>query len=319
MRSPGRLVVLAVAVVVPLVLTEPYHIGVLVLAGLFVLLALGFDMVVGYLGELSLGHAAFFGIGAYTSAILNLTFDTPFLVDFLAAVVLSAVAGLLIGYPCLKLKGPYFAIVTFGFAEILQLVALNWVELTRGPMGLPGVKRASLEVPGLFSFRFESELSNYYLVLAAALACIFVTTRIIGSRVGNAFLAIRENDDLAASVGVNTFHYKMLAFVIGMTYAGIAGSLYAHYVGYVSPELLSFFYSYTVIIMVVVGGQGSIRGTVVGALIFALLPEILRGTQMYRMSIFGLLLVLSVIFMPEGINGVLERAGELLRRRRAVA
>ncbi|MBI2370175.1 MAG: branched-chain amino acid ABC transporter permease [Deltaproteobacteria bacterium] len=319
MRSPGRLVVLAVAVVVPLVLTEPYHIGVLVLAGLFVLLALGFDMVVGYLGELSLGHAAFFGIGAYTSAILNLTFDTPFLVDFLAAVVLSAVAGLLIGYPCLKLKGPYFAIVTFGFAEILQLVALNWVELTRGPMGLPGVKRASLEVPGLFSFRFESELSNYYLVLAAALACIFVTTRIIGSRVGNAFLAIRENDDLAASVGVNTFHYKMLAFVIGMTYAGIAGSLYAHYVGYVSPELLSFFYSYTVIIMVVVGGQGSIRGTVVGALIFALLPEILRGTQMYRMSIFGLLLVLSVIFMPEGINGVLERAGGLVRRRRAVA
>ena len=301
-RTTG-VVAAAAALALPLLLPGPYHRHVLVLAGLFTLMALGFDLVLGYLGELSLGHAAFFGIGAYTTALLTRHFGMPFPLDLLLAGLFTGIFGLLIGAPSLRLRGPYFAIVTFGFAEILHLVALNWTSLTRGPMGLPDIPH-----PQLGPFRITTELGYYYLVLALIGVAMLVTRRLLESTVGHAFLAIRENEELASAAGIPTFRFKLLAFVIGMIFAGAAGSVYARYVHFVDPTALSFYYTVTVVSMVIVGGQGSIAGTVLGALVFTLVPEYLRVAERARLVIFGALLMLAIVFMPDGLRGIWRRA-----------
>jgi branched-chain amino acid transport system permease protein len=290
------------AVALPWILSGQYHWHLFVLAGIFVLMALGLDMVLGYLGELSLGHAAFFGVGAYATALLTRHFALAFPVDFFLACAISGAFGLLIGYPSLRLKGPYFAIVTFGFAEILRLVALNCVALTRGPMGLPGIPS-----PTLFGFVVDSGLRYYYVVLVLVILAILITRRLLGSVLGYGFLATRENDELALAVGVSPFRCKLIAFCVGTMFTGAAGSIYARYVHFVDPSALSFFFTYTVAAMVIVGGQGSIRGTIIGAIAFTLLPEYLRINEKFRLSAFGFLLIVAIIFMPEGINGLLER------------
>ena len=302
-RTTGVVAVAAAAVALPLLLPGSYHRHVLVLAGLFTLMALGFDLVLGYLGELSLGHAAFFGIGAYTTALLTRHFGMPFPLDLLLAGLFTGIFGLLIGAPSLRLRGPYFAIVTFGFAEILHLVALNWTSLTRGPMGLPDIPHAQLG-----PFRITTELGYYYLVLALIGVAMLVTRRLLESTVGHAFLAIRENEELASAAGIPTFRFKLLAFVIGMIFAGAAGSVYARYVHFVDPTALSFYYTVTVVSMVIVGGQGSIAGTTLGALVFTLVPEYLRVAERARLVIFGALLMLAIVFMPDGLRGIWRRA-----------
>ena len=303
MRAVWKVVILGVALALPwLTGGSKYYMHLLVLAGIFVLMALGLDMVLGYLGELSLGHAAFFGIGAYTTALVTRTFGAPFPVDLLVACAVTGLFGYLIGAPSLRLTGPYFAIVTFGFAEILRLIALNWVSVTRGPMGLPDIPRVRLA-----GLTFTSEVHYYYLVLALALLAIAATRSLLHSTVGQAFLAIRENEELATAVGVPAFRWKVIGFVIGMIFTGAAGSVYARYVHFVDPTALGFFYTSTVIAMVVVGGQGSIRGTLIGALVFTFLPEYLRVTETYRLPAFGVLIILAIVFMPDGINGLWNR------------
>ncbi len=313
-RATGWLAALAALLVLPAMFGTKYHVHLLVLAGIFVLMALGLDLVLGYLGELSLGHAAFFGIGAYTTALLTRTWDVPFPLDLVLAAAATGVFGVLIGYPSLRLTGPYFAIVTFGFAEILRLIALNWVSVTRGPMGLPDVP-----APRLLGYVFRSELPYYYLVLGLVALAIVVTRRLLASSVGQAFLAVRENEELARAVGVDTFRYKIVAFAIGMTFTGAAGSVYARYVHFVDPTALSFLYTYTVVAMVIVGGQGSVSGTLIGALLFTLLPEYLRVAETYRFPVFGLLIILAVVFVPEGLHGLLARWTGPGRSRHAVA
>lgn len=303
------LAAVAAVALLPAVVTDKYHLHLLVLAGLFALMALGLDLVLGYLGELSLGHAAFFGIGAYATALLTRHFGTPFPLDLVLACSITGLFGFLIGYPSLRLTGPYFAIVTFGFAEILRLVALNWVSVTRGPMGLPDIPPARL-----FGFVFATERHYFYLVAALVGLAIVVTRSLVASRMGHAFLGIRENEELATAVGIHAYRYKLIGFAAGMVMTGAAGSIYARYVHFVDPTALGFFYTSTVIAMVIVGGQGSVRGTLVGALLFTLLPEYLRMAEQYRLPAFGVLIVVAIIFMPEGINGLLDR---LTARRRA--
>jgi branched-chain amino acid transport system permease protein len=285
----------------PWLLSGKYHRHLLVMTGLFVLMALGLDLILGYIGELSLGHAAFFGVGAYATALLTKHTGLPFPGDLVLACACTALFALLIGYPSLRLTGPYFAIVTFGFAEILRLVALNWISVTRGPMGLPDIPS-----PRLFDLvELRTELDYYYLILALVGIAILVTHRLLGSTLGQEFLAVRENEELARAVGVAPFRVKLIAFCIGMTFTGAAGSVYARYVHFVDPTALSFFYTSTVVAMVIVGGQGSVRGTLIGACLFTWLPEYLRIAETYRLPMFGLLIVLAVLFMPNGINGLL--------------
>jgi len=293
------------ALTVPLWVPNPYHLHVLIMAGIFAILALSLNLLLGYTGQLSLGHAAFFGIGAYTSALLTLRLDWSFWLGLPAAAALAGLAGWSIGRLALKLRGAYFVLVTISFAGVISLVSINWMDLTNGPLGLPGVPAPEL---GPLSLRTKS--AYYYLVLLGAGLAYAVCRRLVHSRVGRAFVALRENEPLAESVGIDGTRYLVLAAVVSAALAGVAGSLYAHYTRFVSPEVFLFSYTVTMVIMVVGGGKGTLAGPVVGALLFTILPEALREAVawQWQMLAYGVLLVLLVYFLPRGIVPALARS-----------
>ena len=287
------------AVTAPWWVANPYHLHVLIMAGVFTILALSLNLLLGYTGQLSLGHAAFFGIGAYTSALLSLPpLQWSFWLALPAAALASGLAGWGIGRLALKLRGAYFVLVTISFAGVISLVSINWMELTNGPLGLPGVPPPSL---GPWTLRTKS--AYWYLVLATAALAYFVCHRLVGSRIGRAFVALRENEPLAESVGIDGTRYLVLAAVISAAMAGVGGSLYAHYTRFVSPEVFLFSYTVTMVIMVIAGGQGTLAGPVVGALLFTALPEALREAVawQWQMLAYGVILVLFVFFLPRGL------------------
>ena len=202
------------------------------------------------------------------------------------------------------MRGAYFVIVTVSFAEVIRLVALNWVELTQGPMALNNIPYLTLGIPGLFEVSFLRKPANYYLVLAVAVLSYIIIRRLVHSRAGRAMIALRENEPLAASVGVDVTRYLVLATIVSAAMAGAAGTLYAHYVRIVDPDVFLFIYTVTMVIMVVTGGKGTLAGPVVGGLIFGLLPETLRALEIgpeIQWVIYGVLMVLVVYFLPEGI------------------
>ena len=287
------------AVTAPWWVANPYHLHVLIMAGVFTILALSLNLLLGYTGQLSLGHAAFFGIGAYTSALLSLPpLQWSFWLALPAAALASGLAGWGIGRLALKLRGAYFVLVTISFAGVISLVSINWMELTNGPLGLPGVPPPSL---GPWTLRTKS--AYWYLVLATAALAYFVCHRLVGSRIGRAFVALRENEPLAESVGIDGTRYLVLAAVISAAMAGVGGSLYAHYTRFVSPEVFLFSYTVTMVIMVIAGGQGTLAGPVVGALLFTALPEALREAMawQWQMLAYGVILIVCVFFLPRGI------------------
>jgi len=268
------------------------------MAGIFAVLALSLNLLLGYTGQLSLGHAAFFGIGAYASALLTLKLERSVWEGMAAAVVLAGVSGWAIGRLALKLRGAYFVLVTISFAGVISLVSVNWMELTNGPLGLPGVP-----APELGPWSFRTKHAYYYLVLAAVALSYLVCHRLVASRIGRAFVALRENEALAESVGIDVTRYLVLAAVVSAAMAGMAGSLYAHYTRFVSPEVFLFTYTVTMVIMVVAGGKGTLAGPVVGAVLFTALPEALRAATswQWQMLAYGVILVLLVFFLPRGI------------------
>jgi branched-chain amino acid transport system permease protein len=282
----------------PFWVANPYHLHILIMAAIFTILALSLNLLLGYTGQLSLGHAAFFGIGAYTSALLALKLEWSFWIGLVAAAAASGIAGWGIGKLALKLRGAYFVLVTISFAGVISLVSVNWMELTNGPLGLPGVP-----APELGPWTLRAKSAYWYLVLAAAALAYFVCARLVASRIGRALVALRENEPLAESVGIDGTRYLVLAAVISASMAGVAGSLYAHYTRFVSPEVFLFSYTVTMVIMVIAGGQGTLAGPVVGALIFTVLPEALREAMswQWQMLTYGVVLVLLVFFLPRGI------------------
>ncbi len=298
----GRALALAIALAAlataPVWLQSPYHLHILIMAGIFAILALSLNLLLGYTGQLSLGHAAFFGIGAYTSALLTLRLEWSFWGALPAATAAAAAAGWAIGRLALKLRGAYFVLVTISFAGVISLVSVNWMELTNGPLGLPGVPAPEL---GPWSFRTKS--AYYYLVLAGVALAWLICRRLVRSRIGRAFLALRENEALAESVGIDVTRYLVLAAVFSAALAGMAGSLYAHYTRFVSPEVFLFTYTITMVIMVVAGGKGTLSGPLVGALLFTVLPEALREATswQWQMLAYGVILVLLIVFLPRGI------------------
>ena len=303
MTRAGGFIVAAVALTLPLWLASAYHVHVAIMAGLFGVLALSLNLLLGFTGQLSLGHAAFFGIGAYTSALLTLKAEWPFWPALAAAVTLAGAAGWLIGRLALKLRGAYFVLVTISFAGVISLVSVNWIELTNGPLGLPGVP-----APELFGWSLRSKTAYYYLVLVALALSYLVCARLVRSRIGRAFVALRENEALAESIGVDVTHYLVLATVVSAAMAGLGGSLYAHYTRFVSPEVFLFTYTVTMVIMVVAGGKGTLAGPLVGAVLFTVLPETLRAAAswQWQMLAYGVLLVLLVFFLPRGIVPALQ-------------
>ena len=287
-----------VALTAPLWIPNPYQLHILIMAGIFAILALSLNLLLGYTGQLSLGHAAFFGIGAYTSAMLTLKRDWSFWPALAGAAALAGLAGWIIGRLSLKLRGAYFVLVTISFAGVVSLVSVNWMDLTNGPLGLPGVP-----APDIFGLNVRTKRAYYYLVLAAAALAYAVCRRLVRSRVGRAFVALRENEPLAASVGIDGTHYLVVAAVVSAALAGVAGSLYTHYTRLVSPEVFLFSYTVTMVIMVVAGGKGTLTGPIVGSLVFTALPEALREAVawQWQMLAYGVLLVLLVVFLPRGI------------------
>ena len=285
------------------------HIGVLSL--LHILLALGLNLVAGYAGQLSLAQAAFFGIGAYVSALLMLNLHWSF---WLAAPMGALAAGLVavgIGLPTLRLKGPYFVISTMGFGEIVRLVFLNWESVTRGPNGLPGIPAPDPISLGFMTLTFESRVENYYLILAVLLVVLVLYYNLVHSRIGRALRAIR-NDYIAAQVmGVHIAFYRILAFGVCAMIAGLTGALYAGYIRFISPDTFTSGESINILIMMVIGGMGTIVGPIIGAVFVTYLLETMRVFADYRLVIYGLLMFIVILYMPQGIAGML---GNLWRR-----
>ena len=294
---------LAVAAVAPAWVWNPYHLHTLIMAGIFAVLALSLNLLLGYTGQLSLGHAAFFGIGAYATGLLTVKLEWSPWLGLLAAAALPAVTGWIIGHLALKLRGAYFVLLTISFAGVVSLVSVNWMDLTNGPLGLPGVPPVEIGLPGLHVLSLRAKGAYYYLVLAAVLGCYLVCLALIRSRIGRALIALRENEALAESVGIDSTHYLVLAAVISAAMAGLAGGLYAHYTRFVSPEVFLFSYTVTMVIMVVAGGKGTLAGPIVGAVIFTALPEVLRAltSWQWQMLLYGILLIAILFFMPRGI------------------
>jgi len=296
-------VLLVVAASAPLWVWNPYHLHTLIMAGIFAVLALSLNLLLGYTGQLSLGHAAFFGIGAYASALLSVKLEWSPWLGMLAAVVLPGLAGWGIGRLALKLRGAYFVLLTISFAGVVSLVSVNWMDLTNGPLGIPGVPALAVALPGLPELSFRGKGAFYYLVLAAVIAAYVLCRRLVASRVGRALVALRENEALAESVGIDGTHYLVLAAMLSAMMAGAAGGLYAHYTRFVSPEVFLFTYTVTMVIMVVAGGKGTLAGPVLGAVLFTVLPEALRAlaSWQWQMLLYGVLLIAALFFMPRGI------------------
>jgi branched-chain amino acid transport system permease protein len=308
----------------PLWMNNPYVLHVLVVTGIFIVAAISLNLLLGYAGQLSLGHVAFFGIGAYASALFSLGFSfhlTPHTVismtpkpvwcGIVAAIVASGTCGWFIGRLSFKVRGAYFVIVSISFAEVVRLVAINWVELTQGPMALNNIPPLTLWLPGLGEHVFWKKPANYWLVLSIAVISYVLVRRLVHSRAGRAMIALRENESLATAVGIDVTRYLVLATVVSAALAGTAGALYAHYIRIVDPDVFLFIYTVTMVIMVITGGKGTLAGPVVGGLIFGLMPETLRAFAIapeVQWMVYGVLMVLVVFFLPEGIVPAVQRA-----------
>ncbi len=275
-----------------------YFIDIAILAGIYIILALGLNVVVGFTGLLNLGFVAFYAIGAYAYALLNTKFGIGFWTALPFSIGLTTVTGFLLAIPALRLKGDYLAIVTLGFGEIVRLVLNNWDSVTRGPNGISGISP-----PAVLSVSLGKLSHYYYFVMLFVLLSIFVTQRVYSSRIGRAWVAIREDEIASSVMGINTTMYKLYAFAFGAFWAGLAGAIFAGKMQFVSPESFTFMESVLILCMVILGGLGSIMGVVFGALILVLLPEVLREIQLYRMLALGIGLVLLMVFRPQGLLG----------------
>jgi len=356
-------IVLAVAVIlVPVLLqgfqTMSFFVRVLGVIGIYVLLALGLNIVVGYAGLLDLGYVAFYAMGAYGSVIVGSQFvkavstiqmvglkdfllSSQFIIMLPVSALLAALTGLALGTPVLRLRGDYLAIVTLGFGEIIRILATNdFLGLTHGaagmmapltqPLGLTTMQKAVIAIPSIgFNFQMSVNLYWYFIVLILIVLAVFVVRRLDDSRLGRAWVAMREDEVAASSVGVNIMTSKLWAFALGALWGGLAGVVFANFQGFVSPESFTFMESVFIVTMVVLGGMGSIPGTIVGAALIAGIPEIIRGVAQspllssvidptlasaisgYRYLVFGLLMVIMMAVRPQGMIPSVRRAQEL--------
>ncbi len=297
---------------------SPYFLQVISLAGINITLAVSLNLINGFTGQFSIGHAGFMAIGAYSSAYFTVTFGDrlraplSFLPEFgqqgvllvlglSIAAVLAAIAGFIVGVPSLRLRGDYLAIVTLGFGEIIRVAILN-IDAVGGARGFSGIPR----------------LANFFWIYLFAALTILVVYRIVHSSFGRTLVAIREDEIAAEAMGVHTTRAKVISFVVSSAMAGVAGGLFAHFLMYINPNSFTFLKSFEIIIMVVIGGLGSISGSVLGAVLFISLTEGLREFAQYRMILFSLLLIVIMIVRPQGILGHREFVTFLTRRRRSI-
>jgi branched-chain amino acid transport system permease protein len=311
----GGLIVLAA--IFPL-LADNYMIDVGITCLIYVCLGLGLNIVVGLCGLLDLGYIAFYAVGAYTYSLLNLTFGLSFWAALPLGIVLGMIVGCIIGYPTLKMRGDYLAIVTLGFGEIVRLVLNNWDSLTAGPNGLFGMKRPALYYPSFAedgfawaTYYLKSLPALYYLIFIIAILVVIGVRRLDNSRIGRAWIAIREDEVAAELSGVPTTWIKLLAYALGAAFASVAGAFFAAKLSYTNPNFFLFMESCIVLCIVVLGGVGSIPGIVVAAFVLIAAPEVFRQLEAYRMLAFGAIMTTMMIIKPEGLIPASRRRREL--------
>lgn len=293
--------ILIVTLLIPLWVTDRYFMHILITCAIYAIIASSLNLVVGYMGYISFGHNALYGIGGYASGLLMQRLGLPFIVSLPAAALLSGVAALAVGYfPLrLRLKGPYFALVTMAFGLVIVSVIHNWVELTGGPLGL-----TTIPAPEILGFKITRRQTYYYLVIFFAWATILFIQRLMNSSLGRKFISIREDEEMAETIGVNVVYYKNLCFVISGILTGMAGSLFAHYARFLGPDMFSIMEAADMLIMVIIGGMGTLVGPVVGAVMIVILPELLRGLAEYRQVLYSVLLIFTIMFIPSGSVGL---------------
>ena len=304
-------VLLALAVLFPAVAPNDYAVYVMALAYIMAIAAIGLNLISGYTGQLNLAHAGFMAVGAYTVGILTVDHGVPYWIAFSLAGFVAAGVGLLAGLVSLRLKGHYFSIFTLCVGFIMYLVIEKWDGLTHGPVGLIGVPAPSSIGP----VGFGSTYAQYYLVLFFLVIGLWVMSRIVNSLLGRAFVAIRNSEELAEALGINLMRSKVLAFVLSTFYAGVAGALYAGFVRFLGPDIASETHTFDMIAFLLVGGIGTLFGPVLGGVLLTWITQSLQFLQDFRMIVFGPLLILLVMFFPQGIIGFLDER----RARRAAA
>jgi branched-chain amino acid transport system permease protein len=282
-----------------------YLLHILILICIYCIVGISLNLIAGYTGLISIAHAAFYGIGAYTAALLSLRFGTSFLLTIPAAVIVAAAIGFLIGFPSLRIRDDFFVIATFGFQVIIFSVMNNWMELTQGPLGLPGIPQ-----PELFGYRFSSHLDFLILSLFFAVIVYFISRRLVDAPFGNVLRAIREDELFAQSLGKNVNWYKVLIFSVGAGLVAIGGALYAYYITFIDPTSFTVPESIFMLSIVIVGGAGRLSGSIIGAILLVSIPELLRFIGMpssiaanMRQILYGGLLVVFMMFRPKGIWG----------------
>lgn len=301
-KRVGKLALAIVALILPFLTHNDYVLHLSISVGIYIILTLGLNLIVGYSGQFALGHAAFYGIGAYTAALLLLRTGLSFWLILPIAALVTGISGLLLGLPSIRLRGDYLGIVTLGSGEIVRLIFVNWTTVTRGPMGLPGIRS-----PELFGYTFGSKADFYFLLLILLVITVLVISRIVNSGIGLDMLVVREDEIVAESVGLRPNKYKLIAFGVGALFAGVAGAFYATYISFVSPDSFQYIDSVTIIAMVVLGGMASVPGSFLGALVLVLTPELLRFASEYRMMMLGLAIIIMMVFKPSGIWGEKRR------------
>lgn len=285
----------------PLAVTNDYYLNVLIFIGIHSIIAIGLDLLMGYTGQISLGHAAFFGLGGYISGVLSAKMGWAALAGLPFSILGVGLIAWIIGVPTLKLHGHYLAMATLGFGIIVFIFFNELVPLTGGPSGLTGIKGVSF-----MGFTFDSDLKYYFLVVFALLLSLFLSINVVRSRVGRALRAIHGSEVASSVLGVNVPRFKVAIFVLSAVYAALAGWLYAHYITFLSPSSFGFLFSVKLVTMVVIGSLGSIWGGIFGAALLTSLPEFLYIFEKYETTVFGLILVIVMIFMPKGLLRGLE-------------
>lgn len=301
---PALIIVGLVVAVFPFVFST-YQTNIMATALIYVVLGLGLNIVVGLAGLLDLGYVAFYAVGAYSYALLNYHFGLGFWVALPIGAMLGATFGILLGFPVLRLRGDYLAIVTLGFGEIIRLILENWNDFSFGPSGIANIPR-----PGFFGVKMSLETATvyiYFLMIAMTLFTIFVVNRLQNSRIGRAWIALREDEIACQAMGIDKTRTKLTAFALGATWAGMVGVIFAAKTTFINPASFTFLESAIILSIVVLGGMGSIIGVIIGAFVLILLPEYLRAFADYRMLMFGAIMVIMMVFRPQGIISGIRR------------
>jgi branched-chain amino acid transport system permease protein len=316
--NAGTRLLLAAAglALLPLLVKSDFVLTILVFSFLLGMLAVSFNLIFGYTGQLSMFHAAAFGISAYATYLSMTRWGASFWTGMLLAAALVLVLSVIVGTICFRfrLKEFYFAVVTLAFSEMARLVVLNWNSVTNGTLGIILQEKPTIWLPGQGVVKLEGTVMWYYVSLAALALTVLVCLRLVNSWMGRCFAAIRLNDELGDTLGINVFRYKLAAFAVGNIIAAIAGGLYAFYLGSIEPGFLSIDQSLAIVAMVLLGGRGAVAAPVIGAIVLTALPHMIHLGAELRSIVYGSILILTILLMPQGIYGTLASLG----RRRAV-